>query len=201
MKSARILCLVAAVAALALWPAAAIAQEEKPEPEEGAKPMAMAMPKPSPELKKLDFFVGTWEEHYKFMPAMMPPEGGEGSGKSKFEWILDGWFLAGEMKSDPSEMGVYKGKYFMWYDAEEDVFRSWEINNYGETSENELTYDEDEKVWTSTSESPLMGKPAKHKSTMTVEGPNKVIWEWKAKVGDEDEYQVMMTGYSERVEE
>jgi hypothetical protein len=199
MKSRRILWLVAVAAALALWPAAAIAQEEKPEAKEGAQ--VMPMPKPSPELKKLDLFVGTWDEHYKFTPEMMPPDGGEGTGKSKFKWILDGWFLAGEMTSEPTEMGIYKSKFFMWYDQDKKVFRSCEFNNYGETSESQWTYDEGKKVWNITSDSPMMGQPAKHKSTMTMEGPNKIIWEWKVKIGDAEDYKVMMTGYSERVEE
>lgn len=197
MHSRRFLGALITAGVIVLFPGGVLAQEK--EQKEGQEPMPP--PKPPAELKQLQPFVGQWKEHFKFSPAMMPPDGGEGTGVSTCQWVLDGWFLYCEMECEPTEMGIHKGKHFMWYDTETETFHGWGINNMGEIDEGEMTYDESQKTWLATSTSKVEGQLAENKSTIKMVSPTKLEWEWHMKGPDDEDFKLMMTGTSEKVRE
>ena len=49
-------------------------------------------PKPAPELKKLDYFAGTWTAEGEIKPGPLGP-GGKFTGTNHVEWMDGGFFL------------------------------------------------------------------------------------------------------------
>jgi hypothetical protein len=115
----------------------AFAQETKkaPAPPAGAAPQAKPMagpPKPAPEMKQLDFFMGTWKCDGQMKAT---PMGGEhpmkttATGKSD----LDGFWVnvrVEEKKSKESPTPI-KGNFQMTYDATGKKFHGLWNDNYG----------------------------------------------------------------------
>src|SRR5580704_13561378 len=71
------------------------------------------MPTPAPELKKLDYFAGTWTDEADMKPGPMGP-GGKMTMSEKNEWMPGGFFLTLH-SSFNSEMANGSGVAFMGY--------------------------------------------------------------------------------------
>jgi len=85
---------------------------------------AQGPPPPAPELKKLDYFVGSWTMDGEIKPGPMGP-GGKSTGTAKYEWMDGNYFLvshgtfAGVMGqgSETSYLGYDPAKGAYTYDA------------------------------------------------------------------------------------
>ena len=73
----------------------------------------MPAPKPGPELKKLDYFVGTWTMDGDLKPGPMGP-GGKMTGTERIEWMDGGFFLTSH-SNFKSAMGNGTGLAVMGY--------------------------------------------------------------------------------------
>jgi uncharacterized protein DUF1579 len=127
---------IAILAALCLG-SFALAQEAK-KPAAGA-PAAAAQPKPpagppkpAPEMKQLDFFLGTWKCDGKMLANPMGPEHAmktTATGKTD----LDGFWVSvrvEEKKTKDSPMPI-KGNFQMTYDAAGKKFQAVWVDNFG----------------------------------------------------------------------
>src|SRR5208337_4636363 len=80
----------------------------------------MEMPKPAPELKKLDYFVGTWATEGDMKPGPMGP-GGKWSGTDHNEWMEGGYFVTSHTDYK-SPMGNAKGMAFLGYSLNDKAY-------------------------------------------------------------------------------
>ena len=92
---------------------------------------APQMPKPGPELKKIDYFAGTWKMEGDTKPSSYGP-GGKFSETSHNEWMPGGFFLV--THSDGKyPMGESKGLALMGYKTDDKVYTYHEFDSSGET--------------------------------------------------------------------
>jgi hypothetical protein len=118
---------------IALTSAAAIAQMEPP--------------KPGPELKKLDFFVGTWTLDGTMKASSMGP-GGTMTESEKCEWMEGSFYLV--CHSDyKGSMGSGVGLSVMGYSSEDKAYTYREFNSFGEFDDARGHVDGDTWTWTS----------------------------------------------------
>ncbi|MFI7544662.1 DUF1579 family protein [Actinoplanes sp. NPDC049599] len=105
--------------------------------------MPPAPPQPAPELKQLDYLVGTWklsgmtEEGPMGPPAQM-------SGTETFEWLPGGFFLVhhweGAIDMGPRGTMPDVGYEFFDYDPETSKFRSHYFSSFGPYNEEQSHY-------------------------------------------------------------
>jgi len=127
----------------------------------------MPMPKPGPELKKLDYFVGTWTMDGDLKPGPMGP-GGKMTGTERIEWMDGGFFLTSH--SDfKSAMGDGTGLAVMGYNAEDKVYTYDEYNSVGDAEHSKGTVDGD--TWTWTSDGKMGAQTMKPRFTMKILSP------------------------------
>jgi hypothetical protein len=127
----------------------------------------MQMPKPAPELKKLDYFLGSWAMSGDTKTGPMGP-GGPWTGSEKNEWMDGSFFLIGhdEFKTP---MGEAKGASFLGYNSDEKVYTYDAFNSMGESDHAKGTVDGDN--WTWTSEQKMGGQMIKSRYTIKVTSP------------------------------
>jgi hypothetical protein len=101
----------------------------------------MDMPKPAPELKKLDYFAGSWTTEGELKPGPMGP-GGKMTSTENNKWMNGGYFLV--MNSEfKSAMGNGAEVAYMGYDADEKVYTYNSFNSMGEHDISKGTLDGD----------------------------------------------------------
>jgi hypothetical protein len=127
----------------------------------------MQAPKPGPELKKLEYFVGTWTMDGDMKPGPMGP-GGKMIGTDRIAWMDGGFFLTSH--SDfKSAMGNGTGLAVMGYNADEKVYTYDEYNSVGDAEHSKGTVDGD--TWTWTSDQKMGGQSMKSRFIMKVLSP------------------------------
>jgi Protein of unknown function (DUF1579) len=77
-------------------------------------------PKPGPEVKKLDYNIGTWNVEGEAKP-FGPMPGGKFTATEKCEWYSGGFFVVCHSEG-AGPMGPAKGVSFMGYDPNEKVY-------------------------------------------------------------------------------
>ena len=104
----------------------------------------MGPPKPGPELKKLDYFLGTWTSDGDMKPGPMGP-GGKFTSSGHGEWMDGGFFLV--IHSEFKGMGNATGTAYMGYNPDEKVYTYDEFNSMGENIHSKGTVDGDTWGW------------------------------------------------------
>jgi hypothetical protein len=102
-------------------------------------------PKPGPELKKLDYFAGTWTSEGEVKPSSFGP-GGKITGTDHLEWMEGGFFLVGHSNGS-TPMGPEKALAVWGYDPEEKTYTYHEFNNSGEAVFAKGTLEGDSWTW------------------------------------------------------
>ena len=126
-----------------------------------AAAQAPQMPKPAPEVKRLQYFAGTWNAQYEIKPGPMGP-GGKMTAVDQSQMMPGGFFL--ETRTNGSgAIGVLKGLAVMGYNAEEKVYTYDAFNNFGEADHFKGTVQGD--TWTWNSEGMIGGKKTKLRFT------------------------------------
>ncbi len=106
----------------------------------------MEMPKPGPELKKLDYFAGTWTTEGDIKPGPMGP-GGKFSGTDHIQWMDGGYFLVTHSEFKGA-MGTGTETSYMGYDTNDKVYTYDAFNSLGEANHSKGTLDGDTWNWT-----------------------------------------------------
>ena len=102
----------------------------------------MPTPKPAPELKKLDYFLGTWTLEGDMKPGPMGP-GGKMTETERTEWMDGGFFLVSHIDFKSAGMGNGKGISFLGYNTNDKVYTYDGFNSMGEAEHAKGTPDGD----------------------------------------------------------
>jgi hypothetical protein len=125
---------------------------------------------PGPELKKLDYFLGTWNSEGTISPGPWGA-GGKFTATVTNEWMLGNFFVEGhsDFKMPPEVGGDGKSVSFLGYDTEQNRYTFDEFNSQGrrESSIGTLIAD----TWTWTSSQTYSGQDVNQKMTMKAISP------------------------------
>lgn len=110
-------------------------------------------PQPAPEVKKLDYFAGTWKTVGQMKPSQFGP-GGSFTSTEHYEWQKGNFFLIGhsEFKTpggDGIELSV------LGYDPTKNVYSYHSFNSAGEQESATGTIAGDTWTWTGGEQSPF----------------------------------------------
>jgi hypothetical protein len=102
-------------------------------------------PKPAPELKRLDYFAGTWAAEGEIKPGPMGP-GGRFTGTNRVRWMDGGFFLVIRSEFEGA-MGKGVETAYMGWDADRKVYTYDSFNSVGEASHATGTLEGDSWTW------------------------------------------------------
>jgi hypothetical protein len=135
-----------------------------------ASAWAQMAPNPGPEVKKLDYFVGSWtiEGTIGQGPWGM---GGKFSSTDTTEWMPGNFFVQGhsDFKMPPEVGGDGKAMAIMGYDTDANMYTYDEFNSQGRRESSKGAVSGDTWTWTSTQN--YGGQEVKQKMTMKVLSP------------------------------
>ncbi len=126
------------------------------------------MPTPAPELKKLDYFAGTWAAEGEIRPGPMGP-GGKFTGTNRVLWMEGGFFLVTHSEFTGA-MGRGTETAYMGYDSNDKVYTYDSFNTLGEASHAKGNLEGD--TWTWHSETRIGAQTAKGRLTMKMLSAN-----------------------------
>jgi hypothetical protein len=129
----------------------------------------MQHPAPAPELKKLDYFVGTWNVDADMKPSPFGP-GGKTTGTDHYEWMQGNYFLIIHSTYSSQSMGSGIEYAVIGYDTKKKQYTYESFSSDGEHDIATGTPDADGKVWTWYSASEVSG-PTKWRFTQTILSP------------------------------
>ncbi len=130
----------------------------------------MAAPTPAPELKKLDYFSGSWNT--ETMIGQGPwGSGGKFTATGTYEWQQGSFFLTGhDTFTLPAELGGNgSGTSVLGYDADKKVYTEDRFDSHGQHTKSSGTLDGD--TWTWTSEHNYGGMTIQGKLTLKMVSP------------------------------
>ncbi len=125
---------------------------------------------PGAEVKKLDYFVGSWSTECTIAPGPWGA-GGKFTSNSTDEWMPGNFFIQGhnDFKMPPELGGEGKGASFVGYDTEKNVYTLDVFNSQGrrEDWKGSVTGD----TWTWTGLQTYAGQDFQQKMTMKILSP------------------------------
>jgi Protein of unknown function (DUF1579) len=126
--------------------------------------------KPGAEVKKLDYFVGTWTTEGTVSQGPWGA-GGKFSVTETAEWMPGDFFVQGhgDFKMPAEVGGEGKGVSFLGYDTDENVYTRDEFNSQGRREVSKGTVTGDTWMWTSTQT--YGGQEIKQKMTLKILTP------------------------------
>jgi hypothetical protein len=132
-----------------------------------ASAWAQIAPAPGPEVRRLDYFVGTWAVEGTIAPGPWGA-GGKFSSTDTSEWMAGKFFVEGhsDYKMPPELGGDGKAVSYMGYDADENLYTYNEFNSQGRRENSRGTVSADTWTWTSTQNNG--GQEIKQKMTIKV---------------------------------
>ena len=122
------------------------------------------IPKPAPELRKLDYFAGTWTTEGEIKPGPMG-SGGRFSGTNHVQW-MDGAFFLVTHSEFHGAMGKGAETSYMGYDSDAKVYTYDSFNTLGEADHAKGNVDGD--TWTWQSETRVSAQTFKGRLTIKV---------------------------------
>ena len=132
-------------------------------------------PKPAPELKKLDYLVGTWSARGELKPGPFGP-GGKFTGTTRVAWMDGGFFLVTHSNFSGA-LGKGTETAYMGYDADEQKYTYDSFNSLGEADHALGTLDGD--TWTWLSETRLRSHTNKGRLTMKILSPTSYTFKFE----------------------
>jgi hypothetical protein len=128
-------------------------------------------PQPSPEHKKLGVFVGTWKDEAEMKPGPFGP-GGKLSLTESCEWFTGGFSIVCHTETK-GFMGDVTTLTVLTYDADDKVYRLYELNSMGRSDAAKGTVDGD--TWTFDGESKMGNTLIKTRSTIRIPSPDSAV--------------------------
>jgi hypothetical protein len=105
------------------------------------------IPKPAPELKKLDYFAGTWIAEGEIKPGPMGA-GGKFTGTNHVQWMDGAFFLVTHSEFNGA-IGKGSETSYMGYDSNDKMYTYDSFNSLGEADHAKGTVDGDTWTWQS----------------------------------------------------
>src|SRR5271166_7202399 len=105
------------------------------------------MHQPPAELKRVEYFAGTWISEGDMKPGPMGP-GGKMTMIEHNQWMDGGFFLTMRSEFEIAAVGSGTGMAFMGYDSEKRVYTYDEFNSMGEAEHSTGEVDGDTWTWT-----------------------------------------------------
>ena len=127
----------------------------------------MQPPGPGPELKKIDYFAGSWTLTGDMKASAMGPAGTM-TEKETCKW-MDGNFYLVCQSDYSSSMGNGTGLSILGYSSDDRKYTYREFNSWGEFDDSRGTVDGD--TWTWTSDEKMAGKSMQGRFTMKIVSP------------------------------
>ncbi len=121
-------------------------------------------PRPTPELKKLEYFAGTWTSEGEIKPGPMGP-GGKFTGTNRVRWMDGGFFLVTRSEFNGA-MGKGAETAYMGYDVNDRMYTYDSFNTLGEADHARGNVDGD--TWTWQSETRMAAQTTKGRLTIKV---------------------------------
>lgn len=147
-------------------------------------------PQPAPELKKLDYFSGSWTSSGEAKPGPMGP-GGKFTDAGKGEWMEGNFFLVIHSDFKGGAMGNAKGVAYMGYDPQEKVYTYDAFSSMGENIHSKGTLDGD--TWNWANDFKMGPKTYKSRYTMKILSPTS--YTFKAEMSEDGtKWDTMMEG-------
>jgi Protein of unknown function (DUF1579) len=117
----------------------------------GCSACAQMASQPGSEVKKLDYFVGSWSVDGTIAPGPWGA-GGKFNSTETSEWMTGNFFVVGhsDFKMPPEIGGEGKAVSYMGYDTDENVYTYNEFNSEGRRQVSKGTVSGDTWTWTST---------------------------------------------------
>ena len=145
-------------------------------------------PEASPELKKQDFFVGTWRLEGITKASPFGPGGQKFQSTENLEWMPGGFFLlarsySGEKLAEVTVIG---------YDSDQKVFTHTSFKSSGETELWKGTAEGDSWIWTK--EEKIGGKPFEDRLAIKKKSPNSYSFVVEMKPADGDTWSTVAEG-------
>jgi hypothetical protein len=107
----------------------------------------MEIPKPAPELKRLDYFAGTWTAEGNIKPGPMG-SGGRFTGTNHVRWMDGGFFLVTQSEFNGA-IGKGTETSYMGYDSNDKMYTYDSFNTLGEADHAKGNVDGDTWTWQS----------------------------------------------------
>lgn len=120
--------------------------------------------KPAPELKKLDYFAGTWTTKGSIKPGPMGP-GGTFTGTNRVEWMEGAFFLVTHSEFNGA-IGKGAETAYMGYDGNDKMYTYDSFNTLGEADHAKGNVSGD--TWTWQSETRMGAQSMKGRLTVKV---------------------------------
>ncbi|HLG13827.1 MAG TPA: DUF1579 family protein [Blastocatellia bacterium] len=127
-----------------------------------ARAQAPQMPKPGPEMKRLAYFVGTWNSEMELKASPLGPAG-KITAVERYQMSYGGFFLLAH-STFKTPMGTVKELAVFGYDTQAKVYTYNSFNNFGESEH--FTGTIADKTWTWTSDMMMEGKMTRQKFTL-----------------------------------
>jgi hypothetical protein len=156
----------------------------------------MQTPKPAPELKKVEYFAGTWKSEGDMKPGPMG-SGGKMTMIERNQWMDGGFFLTMHSEFTTATMGSGSGMAYMGYDTGRKVYTYDEFNSTGESQHSTGTVDGD--TWTWIGEQHMGGNTRKTRLIMKTLSPISYIFKFEMSA-DGSNWSTMMDGKARREE-
>jgi hypothetical protein len=149
---------------------------------------------PGPEVKKLDYFAGSWTTESTIAQGPWGM-GGKFTSTTTNEWMAGNFFLQGhdEFKMPPELGGEGKGASFIGYDTEQNVYTLDAFNSQGrrEAWTGSVTGD----TWTWTGSQTYAGQAFQQKMTMKILSPTSYSVKFEISMDGKD-WMTFMEGKS-----
>jgi hypothetical protein len=133
----------------------------------GSTPVQLS--KTSPEIKRLQYFVGTWKLAGDLKTSVLGP-GGKFTGIQHNEWAADGRTVSSKWE-EQRPTGRSNGQATYSYDSTQHVYRYHGSSDDGEVEDSAGSIEGNNWVWTSNLLTPS-GAPAKGRFTLEVTSPS-----------------------------
>jgi len=149
----------------------------------------METSKPAPELKKLDYFVGTWTAEGEIKPGPLGP-GGKFTATNHVQWMDGGFFLVTHSEFHGA-MGQGTETSYMGYDSNDRMYTYDSFNSLGEASHARGNLDD--AAWTWQSETTI--GPQTMKGRLTIKMQSATAYDFRFDVStDGTTWSTVMVG-------
>lgn len=156
-----------------------------------------AAPTPGPEVKKLDYFVGTWKAESELKPGPMGP-GGKFTETTHTEWMPGHFFIVQHTDATVAGMGKMVEVAYLGYDPLGKSYTYDSFNSMGEADHAKGNVENDTWTWASSVPGPT-GQNMKGRFVLTVTSPTAYSFKFEVAPESGGDYTTVLEGKATKV--